>query len=162
MDNESRIDPGHSDARAVLRVVGPSVALVGLGFIAVGMISFFSAFGTFEPPRYFWCMFVGMPLLAIGLGISKFAFLGSIFRYVMGETAPVGKDTFNYMARETAPAARDFARDVSRGIAEGLGSAGGQGHAAYCPKCGAETPGDAHYCSRCGARLAATDEGREP
>ena len=161
MNEERMIDPGHDDVRKVLRVVGPAVAGVGLVFLVVGMVSFFSAFGTFEPPRLFWCMFVGIPLLGVGLGITKFAFLGSIFRYVMGETAPVAKDTFNEMARGTAPAARDFARDVSRGIAEGLATPGRDERAAFCPKCGAGASPDDRYCSKCGAPLAGPGEARE-
>jgi hypothetical protein len=159
MGEEPMIDPGHEDIRKALRTVGPAVALVGLGFLAVGMISFFSAFGGGGPPRYFWCAFVGMPLLGIGIGITKFAYMGSIFRYIAGETAPVGKDTFNYMARGTAPVARDFAREVSRGVAEGFGGRD-EAHSAFCPKCGAGTSAGDHFCSRCGAPLAAQGEGR--
>ena len=158
MSDEDKIDPGHDGVRRALRVVGPLVALVGLGFTAVGMISFFSSFGTFEFPRYFWCAFVGLPLLAVGGAISQMAYLGSIARYVAGEAAPVGKDTFNYMARGTAPAARDFAREVSRGVAEGLGGVGDESRVAFCPKCGAETPSAARFCSRCGVQLATTGE----
>jgi hypothetical protein len=160
MNEERMIDPRHDDTRRVLRVVGPAIALIGLGFTAVGFISFFSAFGTMQFPRYFWCVFVGLPMLGIGLAIAKAGYMGAMFRYFMGEAAPVGKDTFNYMARGTGPAARDFARDVSRGVAEGLGMADSHRTDSFCPQCGAETTADAHYCSRCGAQLAPPAEGR--
>jgi hypothetical protein len=126
------------------------------------MVSFFSAFGTFEPPRLFWCMFVGIPLLGVGLGITKFAFLGSILRYMMGETAPVAKDAFNEMARGTGPAARDFARDVSRGIVEGFAMTGREYAPAARPGCGAEVSPGARYCSHCGAPVVGSGEAREP
>lgn len=154
MQDESMDDPRHDDIRGVLRVIGPASALVGLVFLTVGLVSFFSAFGTFEPPRHFWCVFVGMPLLAVGVGITKFAFLGSIVRYLARETAPVGKDTFNYVARETGPAAGDFAREVSRGIAEGLRSPDAGRPGPSCPRCGTGSAPSAHYCSHCGAQLA--------
>ncbi|MGD0383318.1 MAG: hypothetical protein ABSA77_07360, partial [Thermoguttaceae bacterium] len=60
------IDPQHSDIRDLLRVIGPLVAGVGLIFTIIGIGSFFSSFGSFEPPRYFWCAFIGLPLLAVG------------------------------------------------------------------------------------------------
>src|SRR5947209_3724594 len=58
MSEESKIDPRHDATRRVLRTAGPILAGVGLLFIVIGVANFFSAFGTFEPPRYFWCAFV--------------------------------------------------------------------------------------------------------
>src|SRR2546430_14071609 len=98
MSEEERIDPHHLSRRALLRIAGVALAALGLLFIAVGVAIFFSSMGTFEPPRYFWCIFLGMPLLAVGLGLCQFAFLGSWSRFVAGESAPVQKDTFNYLA----------------------------------------------------------------
>ena len=144
------IDPRHEDVRAVLRLVGPAVALVGLLFTVVGIGSFFSSFGTFEPPRYFWCAFVGLPLLAIGVGISKFAFMGAIGRYVAGEVAPVGKDVVNYMAHGT----RDAVREVAGAIGDGLRSGpAGERSAVACPSCRADNEADASFCKSCGSAL---------
>src|SRR5262245_8761920 len=98
MSDEERIDPNHLRQRALLRFAGVGLAILGLLFTAFGMVSFFSSFGTFEPPRYFWCAFVGLPLLMVGLAICQFAFLGRMSRFVAGESAPVQKDTFNYLA----------------------------------------------------------------
>src|SRR5262245_42110027 len=91
------IDPRHQETRAVMRLLGPSVLGLGVVFTAVGMISFFSAFGTFQSPRYFWAAFVGLPLIAIGLHITQLGYLGAIFRYFSGEMAPVAKDSINTM-----------------------------------------------------------------
>jgi hypothetical protein len=86
--------------------------VVGVIFSAIGFGSFFSAFGTFEPPRYFWCVFIGFPLIGVGAMICKFAFLGSVTRYMANEVAPVGKDVVNYMADGTKGAVRDMAAAV--------------------------------------------------
>ena len=56
-------DDSHAQLRIILRAAGPIIIVVGILFIAVGMIDFFSAMGGFEPPRLFWCFFVGIPLL---------------------------------------------------------------------------------------------------
>ena len=95
------IDPRQGEIRTVLRALGPAMVIVGAGFIAVGMISFFSAFGGMEPPRLFWCAFVCAPLVAIGMSISKFAYLGAAARFLAGETAPVATDMTNYMVEGT-------------------------------------------------------------
>ena len=109
------MNPNHKKQRSVLRTIGPLVALVGLIFLAIGMISFFTAFGSYGPPKYFWCAFVGMPLTFIGLIICKFAFMGKIARYTANEIAPVGKDTFNYMAKGTQEGVEDISEAVYKG-----------------------------------------------
>ena len=92
---------------------------VGLVFVAVGMISFFAAFGGSGQPKYFWCTFVGMPLSFVGMVLCKFAFMGSVARYAAGELAPVGADTFNYVAKET----QEGVAEVSEAIFEGKAQA---------------------------------------
>lgn len=108
----------HSAARSFLRVGGPLLLLIGLIFLAVGMISFFSAFGNHEAPKLFWCCFVGMPLLFIGIVMSKFGYFGAVMRYLAAESAPVAKDTVNYMADGTKDAVKTVARSVAEGVLE--------------------------------------------
>ena len=150
MADSNKINPNHTGTRAVLQVVGPALALLGLAFIVIGFGSFFAAFGNHDgPPRYFWCAFVGMPLLGVGLMISKFAFLGRVSRYVAGETAPVAKDTFNYLAEDT----QEGVRNVAGAIGEGLGSTTSPSR---CRACGHTNDADAKFCRNCGASLAAS------
>jgi hypothetical protein len=149
MNDEEKLNPGHSSTRGVLRVVGPLLVAVGLIFTIAGIGSFFSSFGTFEPPRYFWCAFVGLPLVALGVAISKYAFMGGLFRYVAGETAPVAKDTFNYMAEGTQQGVRTMAAAVGEGLR-------GSGTELHCGKCGQPNDPDARFCQKCGASLGTT------
>jgi hypothetical protein len=108
----------HNAIRAVLRVGGPLVAGVGILFMIIGFVSFFSAFGSLETPRYFWCLFIGMPLLFLGTVMCFFGFLGSFYRYVASEAAPVAKDTVNYMGEGTRPGVKAVAKAVTEGILE--------------------------------------------
>src|SRR5688572_21530385 len=124
-------DPKHSETRKALRTLGIVLFLVGLVFTLIGVGNFFMAFGTFEPPRYFWCAFIGLPLLAFGKMLMAYGYFGAFTRYVANETAPVGKDTFNYLAEET----RDGVRNLSGAVAEGLRGEPSQSELA-CPKCG--------------------------
>jgi ribosomal protein L40E len=144
-------DPGHNDVRALLRTIGPAMVVIGVIFIVIGVGSFFTAFGSFEPPRYFWCAFVGMPLTAVGMAISKFAYLGAVTRFVAGEVAPVGKDVTNYMVEGTKDSIRDAAIAVGQGFA-----AAKTPHGLHCAKCGTDNETSANFCRECGAPLAKT------
>ena len=154
-------DGSHHNTRGFLRVLGPLMILVGGGFLAVGLISFFSAFGSGGMPQQFWCAFVGMPLLGIGLAVTKFAYMGKITRYIANEVAPVGKDSVNYMARGTKGAVRDIAEAVSGGIAAGAAGAGaatasGAANSVACPSCRKSNDSDARFCDNCGTPLSMT------
>ena len=154
---ERKIDPRHSGVRAFLRVVGPLTAMAGLVFAIVGFASFFSAFGSFGPPRYFWCAFVGLPLMVVGIGMTAFGFMGAVVRYQAGELAPVGKDAFNYLAKGTKDGVKAVAGAIGAGLAEGTGARGTQEKTVLrCHKCNADNDADAKFCSQCGAALSKT------
>ncbi|MDA0833100.1 MAG: zinc ribbon domain-containing protein [Planctomycetota bacterium] len=146
-------DPRHRERRQILRSVGPVVLLTGVMFVAIGTISFFSSFGTFGPPRYFWCAFVGMPLIFVGTVITKMAYFGSVLRYIAEETTPVGVDTFNTVAHGTKESVRDLASAVGQGINAGL-TGRAVDSARRCRECGEENDADARYCDGCGQQLA--------
>ena len=147
---DRQIDPRHDQIRPLLRVVGPLMMGVGGIFLAIGLISFFIAFGGGGFPRYFWCAFIGIPLLGIGSGITKFAYLGAVTRYISQEVAPVGKDTFNYMAHGTQEGVRAITSAISQGIASGVDDHRIKVH---CPKCSALEDAEANFCSQCGAAM---------
>jgi hypothetical protein len=147
-------DPRHDQTRAGLRNLGIFLLLGGLGFTAVGIGSFFSSFNAgpldFEGPRYFWCAFVGLPMLAVGLALTKAGYWGTITRYIAGETAPVAKDTFNYLAEGTKDGVRTSAQAVGQGLAHGMGGAA----VLRCPACETENAVSARFCTQCGTALA--------
>lgn len=148
----SRIDPRHTRTRGLLRVSGPAILLVGGVLTVVGVGSFFASLGTFAPPRYFWCAFVGLPLVALGIALTQFGFMGSVSRYFAGEVAPVQKDTFNYLAEGTKQGVRTTAEAVGEGWSQGL-----RGGRKSCPACGHSSPADANFCEKCGNRLEHDD-----
>jgi len=150
---EEKIDPGHGGVRSVLRVVGPIVGLTGLIFMIVGVVSFFSAFGGSGGPKYFWCCFVGIPLMFVGGVLTQFAYMGKVARYAAGEMAPVAKDTFNYMADGTQDGVRTFARAIGEGLGDGM-AGGGQGTMIRCHKCNNLVEEDAKFCGDCGSAVS--------
>ena len=98
--------------RIALRVIGFIILPAGALFAAIGLIDFFSAFGSFHPPTKFWCAFVGLPLIGLGIACLKAGYLRAIGGYVAGETAPVATDTLKYVSDELRPSIRDLARDI--------------------------------------------------
>ena len=109
----NKINPDHKSQNTFLKTFGPLVLIVGLGFMATGMISFFSAFGSFDGfPKYFWCCFVGMPLMFIGIVMTKFAYMGKVARYSAAELAPVAKDTFSYFAKESSDGVSSIPKNI--------------------------------------------------
>jgi hypothetical protein len=153
----NQIDPEHNQRRDFLRVVGPVVCVIGAIFIAIGLWSFFSAFGGGGLPRYFWCVFVGGPVLSIGSAICKYAYMGAVTRYIANEVSPVGKDVVNYMAEGTKGAVREMAAAVG----EGLRTRSPAVEARFvpvvqCHKCHAENEELANFCKGCGTPLAKT------
>jgi hypothetical protein len=143
------IDPDHQQVSGVLRTIGPLLAGLGLLCLVVGVMDFFGSMGSFHPPTRIWLVFVGMPLLAIGMGITKFAYLGRIARYMSQEITPVATDTFNYAARETSGGIREVARAVGEGL-RGVGPT-----EPACTRCGKANDADARFCSQCGAPMTA-------
>ena len=141
---------GPSPLRDFLRIAGPALVVIGLGFTIVGIGDFFMVFGTFEPPRYFWCAFVGMPLLGIGAWLCQLAYLGPMARYVAEETAPVGNDVINYMARGTEPAVRTIASAIKEEWSDTSGEA-----KKSCSQCGQRNSADARFCAHCGSEMSA-------
>jgi hypothetical protein len=135
---EKQIDPGHNAVRNALRVAGPVIALIGLGFMIVGLVDFFRALAGDGWPTLFWCAFVGMLLLFVGAG----------------EMTPVGRDTFNYLAEGTREGVQTMAGAIGAGLREG-GFAGGEAMV-RCHKCNALAPAQARFCGQCGQALGKT------
>ena len=115
--NEAQLEhPRQSRVRTVLRRGGVLLVAAGLLFMIVGVVNFFMAFGGSGPPRLFWCVFAGMPLLFIGTAMCMFGFIGAAQRYLFGETAPVAKDAVNYLGANTQPGVRAVASAVMAGV----------------------------------------------
>ena len=123
--------PHQSTARTVLRIGGVLCLLLGAILVLIGFGSFFASFATIgrglsggpigesAMPRYFWCAFLGMPLIFVGGTMCMLGFGGAVLRFFSGETSPVAKDTFNYVADGVQPGLRSVGRSLAEGVAEG-------------------------------------------
>jgi RNA polymerase subunit RPABC4/transcription elongation factor Spt4 len=150
--HDRQIDPGHGSIQRILRIVGPILVGMGVLLIAIGIGSFFMAFGGSGPPKYFWCAFAGMPLLFVGGVMTSLGFMGKVARYQAQEMAPVAKDAFNYMAEGTQEGIETVAGALGRGLRAG-GLAGDSKTMIRCHKCNALVDADAKFCDQCGQSL---------
>ncbi|MFR1554449.1 MAG: hypothetical protein ACLSTV_07175 [Coriobacteriales bacterium] len=107
----SEAERRHNATKKVLKIVGIICIVTGCIFAAIGFIDFFGAMGNGMPTK-FWCLFIGLPLTAIGIMITMFAFKREISRYVKNESVPVINET----GREISPAIRDIASAVKDGL----------------------------------------------
>ena len=153
----TRPDPSlqqQASLRTALRIVGPILLGIGVLFTIGGLASFFSAFGTFEPPQNFWMAFIGLPLIGIGGSITKFAYLGPATRYVAGEVTPTIRDALGALgigaAEKVCPACGHH-NDADSRFCNSCGKPLNRA----CPSCGADNGADATFCDGCGAPLPA-------
>ena len=154
----------HRSYRAVLRVVGPLMLIAGALLTLIGIGGFFTTFLEMgkRPPRFhdgpppgiklFFLAFLGMPILAIGAMITKFAYLGAVARYIASEGTPVAKDATNYMIDGTKDTVGDLAQSVGAGIAAGIakGKPYAETETVHCPSCDQVCDSGARFCSHCG------------
>lgn len=150
MQDEERINPGHHTVRSMLRIVGPVILGLGILLVVAGAIDIFT--DPFHGFPFAFLIFAGMPMMFVGGVMTNMAFMGAFMRYAAGETAPVGKDTFNYMAHET----RDGVRDISSAIREGFTGEVSNDDQIRCSSCQHLNDADAQFCDQCGYRLITT------
>ena len=125
------------------------LVIAGGIFTAIGLIDFFSSFSAFPnggSPTKFWCAFVGLPLLGLGLMLLKLGYMGTFMRYVAGETVPVATDAVNEMAHGTQEGVATVAAAVRRGLTENP-------TVIACPECDADNAPEASFCDQCGATM---------
>lgn len=79
---------------------------------------------TGRPPVLFVLGFFGLPVMSAGTVMTFLGYMGKIARYMQAETAPVAKDTFNYMAEGTREGVTAVASAVGEGLAAGIGTVG--------------------------------------
>src|SRR5687768_5452008 len=102
--------PKHRAIRSFLRLAGPVILVIGLIFVVIGLISFFSAMGGQGQPKFYWCAFVGLPVIFVGGAMCMFGFVGSVARSSAAEHVPVATDAINDLAAGTQAAVKTVAR----------------------------------------------------
>lgn len=151
-----RPDPGlegQGNVRSALRVGGPLLLVIGAVLTAIAFIDFFGSFGSFRQPTNFWMGFVGLPMVAIGWGMTQAGYLGAASRYVAGEVTPTLRDTIGALGLGSDVACASCGATNEAGAA--FCSSCGKATAATCATCGAPNDAGSRFCNRCGAAITA-------
>ena len=128
------LDPKNEKTRNKLKIIGPIILGIGIILFIVSFI------GTMESLSYFWLSFIGLPLIAIGSFMTKLGFMKKLNSYVASQTAPVTKDTINYLVDGTSDT-----------VANAINNA--KNTEIACPNCQTLNDPDALYCDNCGKAL---------
>jgi predicted amidophosphoribosyltransferase len=130
--------------------------LVGLTLTIIGFASFFSSFAEKEAgfPKFFWCAFIGLPLLAIGGGLTLFSFRKELTSFAANES----KDAIKTVAQATKEGFSDNPKRVCEcGTTLDDGDEFckncGKPLTVTCPACGAKIDSDSNFCPKCGKNL---------
>ena len=130
----------HERTKRIFKITGICLIVAGAAFAITGFIDFFTSFGTGDMPSLFWCLFIGLPMLAAGASPTALGFRREITGYVKNETIPV----INEAGQEITPAVSAIAKAV-KGEESNL-----------CPICSKPNDEEAKFCRHCGADLLVT------
>lgn len=148
----------HKQNRTIIRSIGAILTVVG-GMMFLKGISFLFSLTTAGPMEmamnggttFIWAVF-GLPLTGLGLQLLLVGYIGKIARYQANEMGPVGKDTLNYVARETKGSVQNLAEAIGAGLRGESPNA--ERMTRTCHRCGNNASSDDSFCDQCGASLA--------
>ncbi|MBE4906960.1 zinc ribbon domain-containing protein [Bacillus luteolus] len=146
-NNKHFVTKEHTHARTFFRVTGPLFLLIGVICFGIAGYDFFTV-DMFGEPKYFWLFFVGMSFIFVGLVLSGLGYGGKVAKYQSREYAPVAKDTFNYLAKETKLGVQE--------IASGVKSEKQVNSEIICQSCNTSNDENANFCDECGGKLKKT------
>lgn len=146
--NFAYLDESHLKKRNLLRTLGWIFLGCGVLCLIASFVSFFGFGMGGEMPGIDNVVFFGLGgfLIVGGAACLGYGYLGSVARYGANETAPVAKDTTNYML--------DGTREETTKTFQAAGTAfRGETKGPVCPKCGTQNEAGALYCDNCGVSL---------
>lgn len=146
-------------ARDGLRAGGVLLTAAGGLCVLVAGVDYFLAFTSYQAspgsahrPTLFWLFFIGFPLLAGGITMLKYGFLGAIARYGVREGAPAAAEGVNRVGMGAVPGLRAAAGAFAAGVRDAAGGAA-------CAQCGEVQDADAKFCDGCGSPMGARCSG---
>lgn len=131
----------YSKTKKTFRTLGFIILPIGLVLSIIGFIDFFMSFNSMTQPKLFFCLFIGLPLISIGIIFLILGFMKELNSFAASQSAPVHKDVINYMLDGTR-------EEVNKTI--------NASKKIICPECKAENDKDALFCSTCGHKLKNT------
>ena len=144
------------NTKKTLKILGGTIATIGLTLAIVGFVNLFSASHSDGFPKLFWLSFVGLPMLAFGLMLLLFGFRREISRYAINATMPIVNETL----QELSPAIQSLTEKViscdcgAKNLASSkFCSNCGKALVKTCPNCNQVVDSNANFCNVCGAKI---------
>jgi ribosomal protein L40E len=144
LETEKFLPEQHRKMRSVFRIFGPIFLVIAGVCMVLAFVDFFTLEG-FEEPKYFWLFFIALPIIFVGFILTGLGYGSSVAKYQTREYAPVAKDTFNYLAKETTTGVKEIANALQQGSRADVSS--------NCHSCQQQNPIDARFCNSCGEKL---------
>ena len=136
----------HNENKKRLRTIGIILLVLGVACIVTGFVDFVLATNleNARTPTLFFLIFLGSPMLFVGIVLLIFSYKKEIGTYIKNESVPV----INEAANELKPAVKSVVSAFKEGLREG----GSQDEKAerVCPHCGKHNDADHAFCAYCG------------
>lgn len=142
----------HEQTKRKLKIIGTVLTVCGAILTVTCFVDFFMTMSGHGMPKLFFCGFIGLPLLGVGLMLLTWGNRREIGRYVKNEVVPVVNDA----ADELKPAITSVVNAVKEGVKEVGGSISKEQReeqGRVCPSCGALNQAENKFCDKCGTRL---------
>ena len=160
MNNE--LNEKHEQAKKKIKIIAFFCIFIGLVLTIIGFVDFFTSVANNTMPSLFFMLFIGFPLLGIGISLLAFGFRKEIMRYNKNESVPI----INEASDEISPTINNIAKafkNTSNVTCPFCHEANDKdskfckncGHSLIniCPNCQNEVDSDAIYCNHCGKKL---------
>ena len=147
----------HEETRKKFQKIGKILLPIGAICFIIGIIDFAVAFNNVEPPKLFFVLFFGIPLMGIGGSMLTFGYRREIMKYHKDEVMPVFKESA-YDVRDFVNVAFKSDDKVCKCGAtykeeDSFCSNCGTSLTKKCPKCSSNIKVNDKYCSSCGYKL---------
>jgi ribosomal protein L40E len=129
-----------TNRRKALRKLGFAFLIPGVLMIGIGLISFFLSAGSFQEPKLFFLIFLGMPFTFVGSVLLGLGYMKSYANYASKELRPIAKDNINYIIEGTKESVGSLIRETKT-------------EKNRCSNCGEYNDQDARFCDNCGKSL---------
>ena len=135
----------HNKTKKKLRLIGAILVIIGIAFVVTGFIDFSLCFVSTTVPTLFFLIFIGAPMIFVGIALLGLGFKKEITTYVKNEAVPV----INEAADDLKPAVKSGVGAVKESIND-------DPHTITCPRCGERNPAGHKFCAECGGSLVKT------
>ncbi len=134
------MDQKHKKNKRTLQILGCVFTVLGLALMIAGFVDFFVSVNNSDMPGLFFLLFLGFPLVFVGICCLTLGFRKEMARYVKNEAVPV----INEASSELKPTISNIGQALKEGLTD---------DPVVCQACGVHNDKDGKFCKNCGKPL---------